>query len=42
MKLVSVNTGPNIAKLQKSRFKICHKIVKKRYAQNDPGRVCCR
>ena len=29
-------TPPNIAKLQKSLFKLCHEIVKTRYAQNDP------
>ncbi|HEV8484628.1 MAG TPA: hypothetical protein VGV87_13885 [Blastocatellia bacterium] len=33
---VKVTPGKNIAKLQKSLFKVCHELVKKRYAQNDP------
>jgi hypothetical protein len=33
---VKVKPGKNITKLQKSLFKICHEIVKQRYAQNDP------
>jgi hypothetical protein len=33
---VKVKPGKSIAKLQKSLFKVCHKIVKKRYAQTDP------
>jgi hypothetical protein len=33
---LKIKPGKNIAKLQKSLFKICHEIVKKRYAHNDP------
>ena len=33
---VKIKPGKNIAKLQKSQFEVCHEIVKKRYAQNDP------
>lgn len=33
---VKVKPGKSIAKLQKSLFKVCHKIVKKRCAQTDP------
>lgn len=33
---VKVKPGKNIAKLQKSLFKVCHELVKKWYAQNDP------
>jgi hypothetical protein len=33
---VKVKPGKSIAKLQKALFKVCHEIVKKRYAQNDP------
>src|SRR5437870_3623317 len=36
---VKVKPGKNMAKLQKSLFKVCHEIVKKRYAQNDPDNV---
>ena len=33
---IKIKPGKNIAKLQKSLFKVCREIVKKRYAQNDP------
>ena len=33
---IKIKPGKNMAKLQKSLFKVCHEIVKKRYAQNDP------
>src|SRR5207247_8642225 len=33
---VKIKPGKSIAKIQKSLFKVCHEIVKKRYAQNDP------
>ena len=33
---VKIKPGKSIAKLQKSLFKVCHEIVKERYAQNDP------
>ena len=33
---VKIKPGKSIAKLQKSLFKVCHEIVKKRYAENDP------
>ena len=33
---VKVKPGKSMAKLQKSLFKVCHEIVKERYAQNDP------
>jgi hypothetical protein len=33
---VKIKPGQATAKLQKSLFKVCHEIVKKRYAQNDP------
>jgi hypothetical protein len=33
---VKIKPGKSMAKLQKSLFKVCHEIVKKRYAQNDP------
>ncbi len=33
---VKIKPGKSIAKLQKSLFKVCHEIVKKRYAQHDP------
>ena len=33
---VKIKPGKNLAKLQKSLFKVCHEIVKERYAQNDP------
>jgi len=33
---VKVKPGKSIADLQKSLFKVCHKLVKKRYAENDP------
>src|SRR2546427_2350521 len=33
---VKTKPGKNIAKIQKSLFKVCLEIVKERYAQNDP------
>jgi len=33
---VKVKPGKSMAKLQKSLFKVCNEIVKKRYAQTDP------
>ena len=33
---VKIKPGQSMAKLQKSLFKVCHEIVKKRYAQSDP------
>ena len=33
---VKIKPGKSIAKLQKSLFKVCHDVVKKRYAENDP------
>ena len=33
---VKIKPAKSIAKLQKSLFKVCHEIVKKRYAENDP------
>ena len=34
---IKVKPGKSIAKLQKALFKVCHELVQKRYAQNDPG-----
>ena len=34
---VKVKPGQNITKLQKSLFKVCHRLVRKRYAHNDPN-----
>ena len=34
---VKIKPGKSVAKIQKSLFKVCHEIVKKRYAQSDPG-----
>ena len=34
---VKVKPGQNLAKLQKSLFKVCHRLVRKRYAHNDPN-----
>ncbi len=36
---VKVKPGKGIAKIQKSLFKVCHEIVKRRYAENDPDNV---
>ena len=33
---VKVKPGKSIAKIQKSLFKVCHEIVKRRYAATDP------
>jgi hypothetical protein len=33
---IKIKPGKGIAKIQKSLFKVCHEIVKKRYAQADP------
>jgi hypothetical protein len=33
---IKVKPGKSMAKLKKSLFKVCHEIVKERYAQNDP------
>ena len=33
---IKVKPGKSIAKLQKALFKVCHELVQKRYAQNDP------
>ena len=33
---IKIKPGKSIARIQKSLFKICHEIVKQRYAQNDP------
>jgi hypothetical protein len=36
---VKVKPGKNLAKLQKSLFKVCLEIVKRRYAESDPENV---
>jgi hypothetical protein len=36
---IKIKPGKSIAKIQKSLFKICHEIVKERYAKNDPDNV---
>jgi hypothetical protein len=36
---VKIKPGKSIAKVQKALFKVCHEIVKKRYAENDPQNV---
>src|SRR5262249_34390066 len=36
---IKIKPGKSMAKIQKSRFKVCHEIVKARYAQNDPDNV---
>ncbi len=36
---IKITPGKNMAKLQKSMFKVCHDIVKKRFAENDPDNV---
>ena len=33
---MKVKPGKSIADLQRSLFKVCRKLVKKRYAENDP------
>jgi len=33
---IKIKPGKSIAKIQKSLFKVCHEIVKERYAKNDP------
>ncbi len=34
-----IKPGKSVPKIQKRLFKICHQIVKERYAKNDPGNV---
>jgi hypothetical protein len=36
---VKVKPGKNISKIQKSLFKVCHEVVKKRFAENDPANI---
>jgi len=36
---VKVKPGKNMEQLQKSLFKVCHKLVKERFAANDPDNV---
>jgi hypothetical protein len=36
---LKIKPGKSIAKIQKSLFKFCHELVKRRYAENDPGNV---
>jgi len=36
---IKITPRKNMAKLQKSMFKVCHDIVKKRFAENDPDNV---
>jgi len=33
---IKLKTGKSIPKIQKALFKVCHQIVKERYAKNDP------
>ena len=33
---IKIKGGKSMAKIQKSLFKVCHEIVKRRYAENDP------
>ncbi|HEY2382431.1 MAG TPA: hypothetical protein VGK48_14730 [Terriglobia bacterium] len=33
---VKVKSGDSIPKIQRSLFKVCHRLVKKRFAENDP------
>jgi hypothetical protein len=33
---LAIKPGKSMAKIQKSLFKVCHELVKKQYAQNDP------
>jgi hypothetical protein len=33
---LNIKRGKSVAKVQKSLFKVCHELVKKRYAENDP------
>ena len=33
---IKIKRGESMAKIQKSLFKVCHEIVKRRYAENDP------
>ncbi len=35
----NIKPGTSVAKIQKALFKICHRIVKDRYAKNDPDNI---
>ena len=35
----NIKPGKSPAKIQKALFKVCHQIVRERYAKNDPGNV---
>src|SRR5205085_5391266 len=35
----NIMPGKSAAKIQKALFKICHQIVKERYAKNDPDNI---
>ena len=35
----NIKPGKNVRKIQQALFKVCHEIVKRRYAKTDPGNV---